>query len=81
MLACRECLHPIDEGQIRFPVLLGEARDDVAEVGRIERRLVIDLAREEAFAERTERHESDAEFASAGSTSCSGSRHQSEYSL
>ena len=36
---------------------------------------------EEALAERAERHEADAEFLSVGSTSASGSRHQSEYSL
>ena len=48
----------------------------------VERRVLVDLARQESLAERAERHEADAEFlaASAGSP-VSGSRHHSEYSL
>ena len=39
------------------------------------------FAGQEAFAERAEGNEADPEFLAAGRTSCSGSRHHSEYSL
>src|SRR3954447_5709353 len=57
-----EGLQPLDEGEIRLPILLGEAGDDVAEVGRIERGLVVDLAGEKTFAQGTEWHEANSEF-------------------
>jgi hypothetical protein len=62
LLSCGECLQPVDEGEIRFPVLSVKRGTTLRKVGRIERRLLVDLAGEEAFAERAERHEPDAEF-------------------
>ena len=52
----------INQGLIRFPSLRRKARDDVAEVGTVERRVFVDLSREEAFAQRTEWNEADPEF-------------------
>ena len=62
VLLLGERLQPLDERQIRLPVFLGEPRNHVAEVSRVERRLLVDLAREESFAQRTERHEPDAQL-------------------
>ena len=53
---------PVDERLIRLPVLRREARHDVAEIGAVERRRLVDLSRQEALAERAERHEADPEF-------------------
>ena len=52
----------IDQGLIRFPSLRRKARDDVAEVGTVERRVFVDLSREEALAQRAEWNEADPEF-------------------
>ena len=52
----------IDQRLIRFPSLRRKARNDVAEVGTVERRVLVDLSGEEAFAKRTEGNEADAEF-------------------
>src|SRR2546429_5421326 len=52
----------IDQDQIRPPILRREAWDDVAEVGAIERRVLVDLPREEALAQRTERNEANAQL-------------------
>ena len=59
-------LQPLDEGKVRFPILLGEPRHHVAEVGRIERGLVVDLAGEKALAQRAEWHEADTQFLERG---------------
>ena len=52
----------IDQRLIRFPRLRRKAGNDVAEVGAVERRVLVDLSREKAFPERAERNEADAEF-------------------
>ena len=57
-----KALQPVDEREIPLAILFGEARHDIAEVGRIERRLLVDLPGEKALAERAERHEADAQF-------------------
>ena len=52
----------IDHRLIRLPGLRREARDDVAEVGAVERRALVDFPREESLAKRAEGHEPDAEL-------------------
>src|SRR5439155_18903080 len=52
----------LDEGAIRFPRLRIETRDAVAEVGAVERRALVDLAREEPLAQRAEGNEADSEL-------------------
>jgi hypothetical protein len=66
-LAFRDCLHQIDDGQVRFAIIRCEARYDVPEVGAVESRGLVDLSGKEAFPEWAEGHEPDAELAqSAG---------------
>ena len=66
-LCGRGVLPPSDRGQqinqrlIGFARFRREARERAAEVRAVERRVLVDGAREEALAERTERHEPDAE--------------------
>ena len=52
----------INQGLIGLSILRRKARDDVAEVRAVERRILVDLPREEAFPERAEWHEADSEF-------------------
>src|SRR5206468_8297213 len=52
----------IHQRQIRFPRLRREARNDVAEVGTIESRVLVDFSCEEALTKRTEWNEPDSEF-------------------
>src|SRR5438270_4657096 len=52
----------IDEDLIRLPVLRREARNDVAEVALVERRLLVDLARQEALPERAEGNQPDTQL-------------------
>ena len=47
-LPFRDRCQQIDQRLIRFPSLRRKARDDVAEIGAVERRVLVDLAREEA---------------------------------
>src|SRR5262245_20708408 len=61
-----ERLQPLDESEIRLPVVLRESRNHVAEVGRVEHRLFVDLAGEETLAEWAERHESDPQLIECG---------------
>jgi len=56
----------IDQGLIGFASFGREARDDVAEIVFIELGIFCDLAGEEAFAERAEGNEADAEFLEGG---------------
>ena len=60
-LPCSDGLQQIDQGLIRFPRLRREARHDVAEIRTVERRVFVDLSREEAFAKKAEWNEPDAE--------------------
>src|SRR2546421_11982622 len=52
----------IDQRLVRLPSLRREPRNDVAEVGTVERRALVDLPRQEALAQRAERNEPDAEL-------------------
>src|SRR5262245_52969891 len=62
VLALGEGFQPLDEGEVRFPIPLCESRHDVAKVGWIERRLIVDLSGEKAFAEWAEWHQTDTQF-------------------
>src|SRR5262245_15320126 len=66
VLLLGEPLQPLDECLVRLAVLLGETWDDVAEVGRIKRRLVIDRPGEKPLAERAEWDQADAQFRQQG---------------
>ena len=55
----------IDKCLVGFPVLLGEARNGVAEVCAVELCFFGDGAGEEALAQRTEGNEADSEFSSS----------------
>ena len=59
---CRDPAQQVDQGLVRLPGLRREARERVAEVGAVERRVLVDLAGEEALAQRAEGDEADAEF-------------------
>ncbi len=52
----------INQGLIRLPSLRRKARENVAEVGTVERRVFVDLSREEALPQRAVWNEADAEF-------------------
>ena len=56
-LLFRKSAEQINEGLIRFSILGAKTRDLVAEVGAVELRVLVDLSREEAFTQRTERNE------------------------
>ena len=72
----------VDQRLVGLPRLRREARHDVAEVGAVELGVLVDLAGEEALAERAEGHEADAEFLERRQhLLASGPRYHSEYSL
>src|SRR5260370_15582517 len=52
----------VNQCLIRFLILGRKARDDVAEVGTVEGRVLVDLPREEAFPKGTKWNESDSQF-------------------
>src|SRR2546423_13071661 len=52
----------INQGLIRLESFRRKARQGAAEVGAVEGRVLVDLAREEALAQRAVRHEADSEF-------------------
>ena len=52
----------INQRLIRGPGFGRKARNDVSEIGLVERCVIIDLSREEASAQRTKWHEANAEF-------------------
>src|SRR5207253_11416608 len=62
LLPSRDFAEQINQGLVRPSSLRREAGNDVAEVAAVERRGLADRAREEALAERAERHEADPEF-------------------
>jgi hypothetical protein len=62
VLFSRDAFHEIDDVLIGFAVLRREPRHGVAKVGGVERRRLVDLPGEEAFAEGAEGDESDAEL-------------------
>ena len=61
LLFC-ELAKQINQGLICSPGLWGKARNDVTEIGTIERCILVDLAGKEAFAKRAKWNESDPEF-------------------
>src|SRR5580698_9926733 len=61
LLLCKLCQH-VDERLIGFAVFLAETRDDGTEVGAAELGGCVDFPGKEAFAERAERNEADAEL-------------------
>ncbi len=65
-LLLREPGDHVDERLIGFAVFFAETRDDGAEIGAVELGGRVDLAGEEAFAERAEGNEADAELFECG---------------
>jgi hypothetical protein len=59
-LALSDAPEQIDQRPVRLPGLRGE--DGVAEVGAIERGVLVDLAREVALAQRAEGNEADSQL-------------------
>src|ERR1700733_3358746 len=57
MLCC--CLHGMNEHHIRFASLRREARHMIAEVARVELRVLVDLSSQKAGTERAERNKAD----------------------
>ena len=62
VLLLRDAAQQVDQGLVGLAGLGREARDDLAEVVGREGRGLVDLAGEEALAERAEGHEADAEL-------------------
>src|SRR5215813_5807990 len=62
LLPFSDLAEQINQGLIRFPGLRGKARDDVAEVGTVERRVFVNLSREKALAQRAVGNEADPEL-------------------
>ena len=71
----------INQRLIRFSSFLGKARDDVAEIGTVELRIFVDLAREEALPQGLNGTNRISSSSRAGNSSTSGRLHHSEYSL
>ena len=71
----------INQSLIRLPSLRRKARNDVAEVGTVERRVLVDLSREKALPRGLNGTKPIPSSSSVGSNSSSGRRHHSEYSL
>src|SRR5262245_14834630 len=61
-LPFRDLAKQINQGLIRFPSLRRKAREDVAEVGAVERSGFVYLSREEALPQRAIWNEADSEF-------------------
>src|SRR5260370_7887333 len=62
LLSFCDLAQKINQRLIRFSSFLGKARDDVAEIGAIELRIFVDLAREEALTKRPKWNESHPDF-------------------
>ena len=62
LLSAAMSAEQIDQRLVCLAGLRREARDDVAEVGAVERRVLVDRAGEKSLAERAEGNEADAEF-------------------
>src|SRR6202035_1838879 len=62
VLALRDAREQIDQRLVRLPGLRREAGDGVAEVGAVEGGALVDLAGEEALAQRAEGNEADPEL-------------------
>ena len=81
LLPLGERLQPLDEGQIRLPVLLGEARDDVAEIRRSNVVFSSICPVRKPLPSGLNGTKPMPSSSSTGSISFSGSRHHREYSL
>src|SRR6516164_6048672 len=75
----RRCLLPLSnladqvyQGLVRLAGLWVEARDCIPEVAAVECGVLIDLAREEALAQRAERNEADPKLLKGGHHLCLG---------
>ena len=66
VLALRDRAEQVDEGLVGLERVGREARERAAKIGGVELRIFVDLAGEEAFAERAIRHETDSEFFERG---------------
>src|SRR6266571_5370640 len=62
LLPCGDLAQQIHQGLIRLESLRREARERAAEVGAVERRVFVDLSREEALPQWTIGNEANAEF-------------------
>src|SRR5271157_2284640 len=62
LLPCCNAAEQINQGLIRLESLRREARESAAEVGAVESRVFVDLAREEALAQRAIGNEANSEF-------------------
>ena len=62
VLALRDAGEQIYQRLVRLPIILLEARDTIAEIGAVERGLLVDFTRKEAFSERAKGHKSDSEL-------------------
>src|SRR5512136_2346278 len=62
LLSLCDAAKQINQSLIRFSSLRGKARDNVAEVGTVERSVFVDLSGEEAFTQRAIWNETDSEF-------------------
>ena len=61
LLPSPDCAEQIDHGLVCLPSLRRKTRNEIAEVGTIECRGLVDLSREEALPQRTKWNEADAE--------------------
>jgi len=62
LLGFCDLVKQINQDLIRLPSLRRKARDAVADVGTVERRIFVDLSSEEALAHRTIWNEADPKF-------------------
>ena len=62
LLSFRDAGEQIDQRLIRLESLRREARQGAAEIGAVELRIFVDLAGEEALAQRAVRDQADSEF-------------------
>src|SRR5208337_2131255 len=62
LLSFCDLAQQINQRLVRFSSFWGKARDNVAEIGTVELRVFVDLARKEALTKRAVGNESDPEF-------------------
>jgi hypothetical protein len=62
LLSLCDLAQQINQGQVRLSSFLAKARDDIAKVGANELGSFVDLAGEEALAQRAKGNKSDPEF-------------------
>src|SRR5258708_6732781 len=62
LLSFADLAEQIDQGLIRFERIRRETRKSATEIGTVERRTLVHLAREESLAQRAVRNKADSEF-------------------